>query len=446
MRHAVLIAEDEDMTHGLTAHLTTRGFRTAAVRDSVAAIREARDRRVSAAFLAERPLDEGWERALKAIRRSAVDLPVVLVSRSVRPETVFSASAGGAADCLGYPLEPGAFDRLVARLEREGTASPRCRLRDERSVDPVEVDMVVGRSQGMIDALRISGSVAETDVKVLIRGESGTGKELLARAIHRASGRPGAFVAVNCAAVVETLAESELFGHERGAFTGAVARRAGCFEQADGGTLFLDEIGDASPSFQAKLLRVLDRGDYHRVGGRDRLNADARIISATNQDLEAMSENGRFRGDLYYRLSEISLTLPPLRDRQCDIPELTARLLEGAAAEGRKAVRGVSEEALERLLAFPWPGNVRQLQNVLTRATILCQGGVILPQHLEGIHRAAPDRVSRPCLSLNDMERAHIARVLEVTGGNRGRACELLGITRPTLRRKMRHYGLAEAT
>ena len=303
--------------------------------------------------------------------------------------------------------------------------------------------MVVGRAPGMIEALKVAGFVAETDVKVLVRGESGTGKELLARAIHRASGRQGAFVAVNCAAVVETLAESELFGHERGAFTGAVARRAGCFEQAEGGTLFLDEVGDASASFQAKLLRVLDRGEYQRVGGRDLLRANARVVSATNQDLEVLSAAGRFRGDLYYRLSEVSLVLPPLRERRCDIPELSARLLEAANAERVRPVEGVSDEALEALLAYPWPGNVRELQNVLTRAAILCRGGVILPQHLEGVGKTAPDPTSRSVQTLDDVECAHIARVLEITGWNRGRACELLGITRPTLRRKMRCYGLA---
>ena len=252
-------------------------------------------------------------------------------------------------------------------------------------------------------------------------------------------------MAVNCAAVVETLTESELFGHERGAFTGAVDRRQGCFERASDGTLLLDEIGDASQGFQAKLLRVLDRGEFHRVGGRDLLRASARVLSATNRDLEALVAAGEFREDLYYRLCEVSVRVPPLRERAGDIPDLAKWILDLHNRRSDRPVRGISDEALECLLAHSWPGNVRELQNVLTRAAIGARVSVILPGHLQGMRGTAQRPSVTPVRTLNEIERTHIFEVLEITGWNRGRACQLLGITRPTLRRKMRRYGLASA-
>ena len=308
-----------------------------------------------------------------------------------------------------------------------------------------EDEMVIGRSTGMIEALKNAGAASASDVTVLIVGESGTGKELLARAIHRASGRSGSLVAVNCAAVVETLTEAELFGHERGAFTGATERRLGCFERAGGGTLFLDEIGDSSQAFQAKLLRVLDRMEFYRVGGQDPVKSDVRVISATNRDLEGLISAGAFREDLYYRLSEVVIPLPALRDRRLDFPPLLSRILSRINRRLNMEILGVSRDAMDRLVVHGWPGNLREMQNVITRAAIHCRGQIIDASDLCGLdnnqHTKCDDRVR----TLMELERDHIEQVLDITGWNRGEACRTLGITRPTLRRKIRCYELGKA-
>jgi two-component system response regulator AtoC len=316
--------------------------------------------------------------------------------------------------------------------------SRRCRAFASSPADEKDEDIAIGRCPQMIEAFKTAGSAAPTDATVLIRGESGTGKDLMARAIHRASARPGRFVAVNCAAVVESLAESELFGHERGAFTGATDRRAGCLESADGGTLFLDEIGEATPSFQAKLLRALDRGEFYRVGGRSPVRSDVRVVAATNRDLESAVEAGTFRADLFYRLTEVSIHLPAVRERQEDIPQLVGRLLSRIARRLNRRIAGASEEALVRLVSHRWPGNVREMQNVLTRAVLVCRGDTIQARHLGGLESGPATCPGVP--TLEAVERDHIRRVLEAAAWNRGRSCEILGITRPTLRRKMRAY------
>lgn len=293
----------------------------------------------------------------------------------------------------------------------------------------------------MLDVLKTAGLIAKTKATVLIRGESGTGKELFAREIHRVSGRTGAFVALNCAAIAEGLAESELFGHEKGAFTGAQERRAGCFEQANGGTLFLDEIGDAPLTFQAKLLRALDHGEFVRVGGQVPICTNTRVVAATNKNLENMVDRGEFRLDLFYRLGAMTLVLPALRDRREDIPAVVHALLERLNRHLGCRVKGIAEEALEQLMIYDWPGNMRELQHAIHRAILICRGSVILPVHLKGIARKE-DGVKDGIPTLAEVEEEHIKKVLNITRGNRGRTCQLLGISRPTLRRKIRHYKL----
>jgi DNA-binding NtrC family response regulator len=246
--------------------------------------------------------------------------------------------------------------------------------------------------------------------------------------------------------VVESLTESELFGHEKGAFTGATDRREGCFEQANGGTLFLDEIGDASPAFQAKLLRVLDRGEFLRVGGQHPISPDVRLVAATNVDLEAKIASGKFRGDLYYRINEVTLNLPALRNRREDIPLLVQKLHGSVNRKNSRQISGLSDEAVEELVTYHWPGNVRELQNVLTRSALNCRGSVLQSCHLQGLQTVRGDDVSNHICTLAEMERTHIKRVLGAVQWNRGRACRLLGITRPTLRRKMRLFNMEKRT
>jgi transcriptional regulator with PAS, ATPase and Fis domain len=304
---------------------------------------------------------------------------------------------------------------------------------------------VIGGSAGVLAALRMARRVADSTATVLIQGESGTGKELLARVVHDESGR-APFVAVNCAAIPENLLESELFGHEKGAFTGAVTRRVGRFERANGGTLFLDEVGDMSPSMQAKILRALQEHEVERVGGDRAVPVDVRVLAATNRDLAAEVAAGRFREDLYYRLAVVVLRLPPLRERGGDVELLARHFVAHFARSHGRDVDDVAPEAMALLRAYRWPGNVRQLGNVIEGALLVADGPVLLPEHLPpDVRAAAAGDSSEPVpvqgdhlLPLREMERLHINRALARTGGNLVQAADLLGIHRNTLRDKLR--------
>lgn len=437
MQRVLLLDGDSRFRKEMKDRLTRRGVSVACAGTAREGLRLYRSGRPACVFAeAELPDGSGFPVLEEAHRHT----PVVMVSEGFSPDKVYSAISGGAYDCLSKPVDDPTLDGLLYRLRRERDAPP-AEAGLFEPVPDVGGDMVVGRSQKMVEALKTVAAVAGTSATVLICGESGTGKELMAREIHRASRRPGAFVAVNCVAVMETLTESELFGHERGAFTGASGRRAGCFEQASHGTLFLDEIGDALPGFQAKLLRVLDQVEFRRVGGQESIRPDVRVVAATNADLERLVANGTFRADLYYRLSEVTVQLPPLRDRLADIPLLVRRTLSEIRRRTGRSLGGISQEAMHRLMVHPWPGNVRELQNVLVRAALHCRGRTVQRNHLKGL---IPDESSDAdeSLTLSDVERRHIEQVLNATGWNRGMACEILGVSRPTLRRKIRDYGL----
>jgi len=310
--------------------------------------------------------------------------------------------------------------------------------------EPAE-SALVGSSPRVLAALKVARQVADSTATVLVQGESGTGKELLARVVHENSRRAGGpFVAVNCAAIPETLLESELFGHERGAFTGATTRRLGRFERASGGTLFLDEVGDMSATMQAKILRVLQEHEIERVGGDTPVRVDARVVAATNRDLGAEVATGRFRDDLYYRLAVVVVQLPSLRERGGDVDLLAQRFLQHFATEHARPVRSLSPDAAARLRAYGWPGNVRQLRNVMERAVLVADGDVLRAEHLPADVRAATDAREPEgdgFLPLRELERRHIRRALDLTGGNLGDTARILGIHRNTLRQKLRHIG-----
>jgi len=310
---------------------------------------------------------------------------------------------------------------------------------------------IVGQSKPMQELFALIRSLAQTDVSVLIQGETGTGKELIARAIHYNSPRRSRrFVAVNCGALAETLLQSELFGHEKGAFTGADARRKGIFEVADGGTLFLDEIGEISPSTQVRLLRVLQDGEFQRVGGSETIRVNVRILSATNQDVEELVKTGRFRQDLYYRLNVFPIRVPPLRERAEDIPLLVDHFIGIANRKLRKSIRGVSPDGMSVLIAHQWPGNVRELENVVQRTMVVAKSDVVglddVPRELRG----QGDMPSRPAKDLRGLARAStelvekqtILDALAKTDGNVTHAAKALGISRATLQNKMKAYGL----
>jgi len=379
--------------------------------------------------------------------------------KEINPDTAsIIITAYGSIESAVEALKSGAFDYItkpINNLEEldlliEKALETHSLLRENRALKE-ELEKFTGRleilgeSRQVREVLSTVARVAPTDASVLITGESGTGKELFARAIHQASGgAKGNFVPVSCAALPETLLESELFGHERGAFTGAVGKRAGRFELAHGGTLFLDEIGDVPLSTQVKLLRVIETKEFYPLGSEKTYLADVRIIAATNQNLEKKMKDGSFREDLFFRLNVVRIEIPPLRDRKDDISILTNYFLEKLREKNRKKISGITPEVKDILLRYNWPGNVRELENVLERAVVMCRGDVIdvgdLPTHLRD--RPAVEGTAKPAGTLKEMEREYILKALETASWNFTEAAAILGIHRNTLRLKLKEYGI----
>ncbi len=387
---------------------------------------------------------------LRGVKAVNPEIPFILVTAYGTVETAVQAMKEGAADYLTKPLD---LDELLLRM---GRVSQQVRLqtavRDLQAhlVERHRLEGIIGESGRMQEVLALVKRVAPSDATVLIRGESGTGKELIARAIHFNSSRSaGPLVTLNCAALPEQLLESELFGHERGAFTGAVAQRKGRFELADGGSIFLDEIGDLSPALQAKLLRVLQERRFERLGGTHTLTVNVRILAATHRDLEQALKDGAFRDDLYYRLNVVTIQIPPLRERREDIPPLLDHFLGKFAAKNRREVSGLTAAARDALLRYDYPGNVRELENLVERAVLLCRGGVIDLEDLPVAARpgersaaAAPEEPrSLPDL-VDSIERQAIRAALLRHDGVQTRAAQELGISERVLRYKMKKLGL----
>ena len=386
---------------------------------------------------------DGME-ALKRIHALNPAIPVVIMTAYSSVDSAVAAIKQGAHDYLTKPLD---FDRLRTTLE----VAMGHRQQEETVEEPGQPfgddGRIIGSSAPMVALWDLIVHVAPTEATVLINGESGTGKELVASALHHKSLRSsGPFVKVNCAALAETLLESELFGHERGAFTGADRRREGRFVQAHGGTLFLDEIGETSPAMQAKLLRVLQEHELQRVGGQETIRVDVRIIVATNRDLEEEVAAGRFREDLYYRLNVVELEVPPLRDRHGDIPLLANYFLRRFADKNNRAVSGITPECMDILNRYPWPGNVRELEHCIERGVILMRGDYLdvnaLPLAVQRWAGANEPRETGEPSTLKEAEKALILKTLEETGGNRSEAARRLQITRKTLLNKLKSYGI----
>ncbi len=386
--------------------------------------------------------DAGME-ILERLREASDSPPVVLMTTEPSMEMMMEALRVGAHEVLAKPLPLGRVRQILTSLEQARSVRP---LPEK----PAAEDAFIGSSPEMLHAFSLVARSAGSDATVLVLGESGTGKEMVARALHSLSPRAkGPFMAINCAAIPENLLESELFGHEKGAFTGAVARRVGRFERANGGTLFLDEIGDMSLALQSKILRALQEREVERVGGEAPVPIDVRVVAATNHDLQKAVEEGKFRMDLFYRLAVVSVGLPPLRQRGCDLDRLAEHFAAYYARRHRKPIRAVAEEVYRILRQQPWPGNVRQLRNVVERAVVMSSGEVLLPQHLpaELLHSeaVAPAGMDGPLCTLEEMERRMIRRALQETRNSLTTAAELLGIHRNTLRRKMEEYGITTA-
>ncbi|MBM4361060.1 MAG: sigma-54-dependent Fis family transcriptional regulator [Deltaproteobacteria bacterium] len=381
------------------------------------------------------------------IRASSPDVAVVVMTAFGAVDTAVAAVRAGASDYLTKPLHTEALLIVIEReLERRRLRTETRSLR-ERLSERYRFENIVGSSPEMQGVFKTIAQVAQSRATVLVSGESGTGKELVAAAIHHRSPRSGGpFVKLHCAALAENLLESELFGHERGAFTGADRRREGRFEQANGGTLFLDEISEISPATQVKLLRVLQEREFERVGGNQTVQVDVRLIAASNRDLKERVAAGRFREDLYYRLNVVNLRMPALRERSSDIPLLAVHFLRRFAEENGKAIERFSDAALERISGYAWPGNVRELENVVERAVVLCDETEIGIAHLPPEVCPAPREQAGPRIpgwSMADIERYAILKTLESCGGSTTRAAEVLEISVRKIQYKLQEFGAA---
>jgi two-component system NtrC family response regulator len=444
----ILVVDDEPAQLELVGgFLRKRGFEVAAAPDGRAALQRFRREPFDLVLTDQKMPGLSGLEVLEAVRRQNPGTPVVVMTAYGTIETAVAAIKAGAVDYLTKPLD---LDELLHRVER---VRERQRLlvenRELRQAlhERHRVEGIIGDSGGMQEVLSLVRRVAASDATVLVRGESGTGKELIAKAIHHASGRAaGPLVRVNCAALPEALLESELFGHERGAFTGAVATRKGRFELAEGGTLFLDEIGDLPAHLQVKLLRVLQEREFERVGSSQPIPVDVRVLAATHRDLEARMRAGEFRDDLYYRINVVTITLPPLRERREDIPLLIDHFLATFAGKNGKPIRGLSREARDALLRYDYPGNVRELENLVERAVVLTRDDVIgladLPLTLREPEASAPDERGLTA-EVEGLERRMIRDALQQAGGVQTAAAERLGISERVLRYKLRKYGLA---
>ena len=446
---SVLVAEDEAQAReALRALLEEEGYAVRCAADGLEAARLLEEESVDAALIDIRMPGQDGLALLKQIRGFARPPAVLIMTAYGSSSVAIEAMTLGAFDYLTKPIN---FAELRIQLERAIEHRRRAEeLESYRAEETAALEAeMVGASAAMQRLYKLIGQVAPTDSTVLIRGESGSGKELIARALHRHSPRSTRrLVKVNCASIPETLLEAELFGHERGAFTGAAQRRIGKFEHAAGGTIFLDEIGELAPSTQGKLLRVLQEHTIERLGSNVTIPLDVRVVAATNRDLEKAVKSGGFREDLYYRLNVVTITAPPLGERREDIPELARCLARRAAARLRLSAPALTPEAVEMLVARPWPGNVRELEHCLERALILSRGAPILPEHLEAETPAGGSPFDLVPLeegfhgAVAKLERRLIERALQAAGGNRTRAAELLRINRRLLYDKLREHGL----
>lgn len=441
--YRILIVDDEEpQRNTLTGFLKKQGYAVETADSGITALALASQKHFELALVdLKMPEMDGIE-LLEKLKEQNPDTQVIMMTAYKTVESAVEAMQKGAYHYISKPIN---LDELKLDIKK-ALNNQRIIIENRYMKEELEQQYkdlkIVGESKAITDVLSTVARVAPTDSTVLIRGESGTGKELVARAIHALSQRKDEkFIPVSCAALPETLLESELFGYEKGAFTGAVKKKEGRFELADGGTLFLDEIGDIPLETQVKLLRVIESQNFERLGGKDTIKVNVRIISATNQDLEKKIKEKTFREDLYYRLNVISILVPPLRERKEDTLPLVEYFIEKSNQKCGKEIKGITQRVKEILLSYDWPGNVRELENIIERGVVLSRGEALDEEDLSSLSFGR--RKGMPLdLSLKEMEKSHIFNVLDKTDWNLGKAAGILGIHRNTLRLKMKEYGI----
>lgn len=447
-RHILAVDDDLIACQLLQEVLQKEGYQVQATTSGQEAIRLARDMPFDLAILDIRMPDISGIEVLKALKRINAQMPVLMTTAYSSMQTAIEATRLGAYDYLSKPCKIEELTLTVKRALEQYTLLQENQYFRQELREKYRFENIVGKTSAMLGIYKTVARLVDSKATVLIQGESGTGKELIARALHfnglRAE-RP--FVAVDCASLTESLLESELFGHVRGAFTGAVETKKGLFEKADGGTIFLDEIAEISPALQAKLLRVLQQHEIRRVGGTEPIALDVRVIAATNRDVETLVKTGRFREDLFYRLHVVTLVLPPLRDRPEDIPLLASYFLRKYSEANHKLLGHITPQALHILCRYDWPGNVRELEHTIERAVTLTMNNSLMPEDLPPklLQGPLPTPAEHPhrWLSLDELEKQHIQAVLRSTQGNKKKAADILGINRRSLYRMARRHGIA---
>jgi DNA-binding NtrC family response regulator len=442
MKSILIIDDDPLIRKTLSSHLAKHGFDVQIAQDGENGLKKYAEMCPDLVLLDIRLPDTDGLDVLRQIKEKGKRAAILIMTAYDDMKTTVEAVKLGAFEYLVKPLDYVALDLTVEKAFQVKALEEKVSYLVAEKQKEYTIDNIIGRSAAMREVFKLIGSVANTRANVLIQGESGTGKELVAKAIHYNSPfQDEPFIVINCSAISDTLLESELFGHVKGAFTDAVYETKGKFEIAGKGTLFLDEIGDVSPNLQSKLLRVIETRDFMKVGGEKVMKTEARIIAATNQNLKSLIESGKFREDLYYRLKVVEIHLPSLRERKEDIAELVAYLIEKINRELRKNVRKVPPDVMKLLTDLPWKGNVRELENALTRAVILAKGDVILKENLP-VESDEKKLFARELVSLEEVEKSYIQYVLTATKGSKTRASQILKISRPTLDKKIKEYHL----
>lgn len=443
LKYRILVVDDEAAQREMLAgYLEKNGYKVSTAGSGKGGLELCKDTFFELALVDLKMPEMDGIQFLKELKKLSPDTEIIVMTAYGTMETAIQAMKEGAYDYISKPIDLEELRINIEKILETQSILAENRFLKEQIDERYKDLKIIGKSKSIKELLSTVARVAKMDSIVLIRGESGTGKELIARAIHTLSSRSeNNFVPISCAALPETLLESELFGYEKGAFTGADRRKEGRFEIANNGTLFLDEIGDISLQMQVKLLRVIETQSFERLGGKDTLKVNVRIVTATNQNLEQKIKEGKFREDLYFRLNVISILIPPLRERKEDILPLVEHFIDKINKKCSKAIKGITPSAKDLILKYHWPGNVRELENVIERGLVLCRGDVIDKEDLGWMSFA---QTQAPSDSLEDVEKNHILRILKENDWNIGKTAEILGIHRNTLRMKIEEYGLKE--